>query len=142
MLVRGAGCRGDWNLCCCLEGAAQGTGASVDDAPTMPRLLARAVKSAAVRVLMMSVSDLSALQIACVAMLGEIFKLSWGFGGPAWWSPWVLVAQCFDMLHNLGHTLSRDIKTVEHKTEHAMVKLRHGDSGRRRSQSASCTYWT
>ena len=41
----------------------------------------------------------------------------------------VLVAQCFDMLHHLGHKLSRDIKTVEHKTEHAMMKLRHGDSG-------------
>ena len=39
------------------------------------------------------------------------------------------VAQCFDMLHNLGHTLSRDIKTVEHKTEQAMMQLRHGDLG-------------
>ena len=39
------------------------------------------------------------------------------------------VAQCFDMLHNLGHKLRRDIKTVEHKTEEAMLQLRHGDSG-------------
>ena len=39
------------------------------------------------------------------------------------------VAQCFDMLHNLGHKLSRDIKTKEHKTERAKMQLRHGDSG-------------
>ena len=39
------------------------------------------------------------------------------------------VVHCFDMLHNLGHKLSRDIKTKEHKTERAMMQLRHGDSG-------------